>query len=212
MTFAQASDYFMKLPLKAEKAIIVVDNYLKQNFLQKIFSCGSPKLNKIFFPVRDQLFAIGKVKFSDEDPEHAHLLTTIFKSLTKKDHCAMMGSHWKEIGFQSDLPERDIRGTGMLGNLLVLQLMEAHKDWVLEFWEHSTNKNFDFPMMCSFYSLTVVVLEIFRDTKIIRKLNEDSLTPGAYEKMFFNMFAGVFILFFVTYKRRGANFSSYGLV
>ena len=63
-------------------------------------------------------------------------------------------------------------------------------------------------MMISFFGFTKIVLEIFRDTKIVRKANMAS----NFTRFFQIMFNAVFLNFYVTYKRKGGDFEHYGFI
>ena len=90
MTWKEADGYFMGLRLNDEKKRIKTVSSNK-GFLDKFLSCMNAKLNPQFYDDRDQLFALALLKYSDSITEHTYMLTSIYKIITGKDYCALVG-------------------------------------------------------------------------------------------------------------------------
>ena len=64
---------------------------------------------------------------------HHRILNTIYKRLTGQTKAvAQIGSHWQQIGFQRSDPRTDIRGSGMLGVLQFLFILEEFPETIAQ--------------------------------------------------------------------------------
>jgi ELMO domain-containing protein len=70
------------------------------------------------------MFALTRVKLDTQIAEHEILIKSIYKKLTKQEHCRTIGGHWGDIGFQGSDPKTDVRGAGILGLIHILYFID----------------------------------------------------------------------------------------
>ena len=205
MNFDSAWEYFRNLDTSLEEANIVTDSP-PSNFFERLFTCFHSKKDPKHFKERNKIFSIAKIKYDPQIDEHYSILASFYKFLSEDQACPATGFHWKSIGFQTNDPSRDIRGTGMLGPWQALLFQEYHPEGIKQIWEYSTEEKFSFPLMVSLFGFSKLTLDIFRDSKIWGYLNKkpDVLTT------FNQMYMASFFYFFSVYKSKGYNFKQYG--
>ena len=174
--------------------------------MDRILGCFKSKLEIKHVGERDLIFCIGKVSYDDNNPTHYSILSAIFHFFKPTQACPGVGEHWKTIGFQSDLPSRDIRGSGMLGPLQILFLSERHKEWLLMMYQHSRKNEYSFPLVVYFFGFSLLTLKIFRLPSVWGYLNKQT----SVFQHFNEMFIAASLTFYSKYKKGGYSYRSYG--
>ena len=140
----------------------------KLNFLQKILGCFSKKspLSETHLESRDFIFCLAKTEYDPKIECHYIILFALYRKITGEKSCISSGTHWKDIGFQSDLPARDIRGSGMLGPLAALYFIEKQENGIESMWDYSKDPEKNFPLMVSIFEKVLMAMKLLRDGSI----------------------------------------------
>lgn len=96
----------------------------------------------------------------------------------------MIGSHWQKIGFQSNDPRTDIRGTGMLGVLQILWLIENYPNTLKEIYAHSLTKEYEFPLAIKLFTFSALALGQLKTKKSYYACNEHKSVFLACNKIY----------------------------
>ena len=129
----------------------------------------SPKLNH----ERDILFALTKVSYQSDIAEYEAIVKTIYKKLMDTKICPDVGSHWQNIGFQRVDPATDIRGSGMLGILQIVAMLDEYPKSMKAILEHSQDSQYEFPLVCKMLDVTVMCLDRLRSGKLYPWCNQE---------------------------------------
>ena len=103
--------------------------------------------------------------------EHHQMIMTIYRFLTNETVCPQIGSHWQTIGFQGTDPRTDIRGCGMLGVLQVLHFQYNKPKTFKMIYQHSIQKESEFPLIIQLFSFTSLCLGQVRSGKLYPMCN-----------------------------------------
>lgn len=114
------------------------------------------------------------------------MINSIYRFLRPEDgnSVQMIGSHWQNIGFQSNDPRTDIRGTGMLGVLQILWFAENYPNTLKAIYAHSLTKDYEFPLAIKLFEFSALVLSQLKTKKIFYACNEHSSVFLACNKVY----------------------------
>lgn len=99
------------------------------------------------------------------DPEaskfihHKRIMYQIYFGLTQKQSPGLVGKQWQDIGFQGNDPRTDVRGSGMLGVLLLLYLIEKFPVSIQEVWIISQRIENQFPLATKVLELSSFIVK-----------------------------------------------------
>lgn len=180
------------------------------NFFTKILSCLTKKvpLKTGLTEERDFIFCLAKTPYDDEVDGHFSVLSTIYSHITGEKSCASSGPHWKDIGFQSDLPSRDIRGSGMLGPFAALHLVESYPQFTQAMVQHSLNPETNFPFIVSIFEKVLLGMKLVRQST----LNSVANSSDSFVQFFMELCEALNFLFFAIYEKGSYNIRNYGSV
>lgn len=119
----------------------------------------------------------------------------------------MIGGHWKKIGFQGEVPARDIRGSGMLGIVQVMSLLKRHKRWAKFLWRHSNRKKTSFPLVVSLFGFTTFTLDLFREGG---KINTIANKESNLLECFNDFYCSLVLAFFSSFVYKELDYKEYG--
>lgn len=131
--------------------------------------CFRPKCNMEAVNTWKTIFRISKISFDEDNLLHHRILNTLHMLITgRSTPPPRKGSHWQTIGFQSNDPITDLRGAGMMGLLLPLNLFAKFK--VLSKFLVDTSKlpEQNFPLMVVLISYTKASIEAAGTTDILK--------------------------------------------
>jgi len=167
LSFSEAWETAKKIPLADERRRVQEEVNASRGFLQKLFSCGKGGLPAALLEERDQILALAKVPFNEDDEFHFNLLQSIYIKITGKvKEVPRFGPHWETIGFQGRDPATDLRGVGILGLLQILAFVSNHGTMFKKMWQHSTHEKYNFPLCISGFSVTQAMMETLRAEKL----------------------------------------------
>ena len=131
--------------------------------------CFRPKCNMDAIDTWKKIFKISKLKFDENNLLHHRILNTLHMLITgRSTPPARKGSHWKSIGFQSNDPITDLRGAGMMGLLLPLNLFAKYKALSKFLVDTSKLPEQNFPIMVVLISYTKASIEAAGTTDILK--------------------------------------------
>ena len=182
----------------------------KMSFFNKILSCISKKvpLNSSKTQERDFIFCLAKTTYDDSTEGHFSTLSSVYRNITGETHCAASGNHWKTIGFQSDIPSRDIRGSGMLGPFTALHLVEQYREQTNYMWEQSKNPETNFPFTVSIFEKVLQAMNLVRN----KVVNSIANKAESFVEFFMELCEVLMITFFAIYEKGSYNIRNYGSV
>ncbi|XP_076466277.1 uncharacterized protein LOC143297725 isoform X2 [Babylonia areolata] len=174
LSFSDIWQYFRRMDHTAVRDKIQVTTEKKglSGIVSRLF--GPPRLHKDLHADREVVFCIAATAFNNGEEEHLQSLQTIYRLLTgSRFSCARYGSHWEEIGFQGRDPSTDLRGTGMLGLVQLVNFLQedATSQLARDLYKLSLHptQNFPFCVMC--INISRITLQALRDGVLNRECN-----------------------------------------
>ena len=150
--------------------------------------CFWRKRNMFAVNTWEKIYKISKISFDENDLLHHRILNTLHSLITGcPTPPARKGEHWEAIGFQSNDPITDLRGAGMMGLLLPLNLFAKFKVLSKFFVETSKLPEQNFPMMIVLISYAKASIEVAGTTNILKS---ESSFEGCWDRMAY-FFAGM---------------------
>ncbi|EAR85347.1 ELMO/CED-12 family protein (macronuclear) [Tetrahymena thermophila SB210] len=198
INFIDAWSDFKKQNLSEYKKQIVTSTQDKKSFSVFEFLnsfCGviNPNISSVeLLNERDQIFALAKLQFDDEQPLHFQILYSIFCNLTNNYNCPRIGSHWEQIGFQGKNPGTDLRGAGMLGLLQILAFVSHYKDYIIDVLKYSHDPIHNFPLSITLINVTDIVLQACREQKLNSLINKEKSVISVFNNFYFATFYFLF--------------------
>lgn len=131
--------------------------------------CFKPKKNMEAVNAWEKIFKISKLKFDENNLLHHRILNTLHMLVTGcSTPPVRKGSHWQTIGFQSNDPITDLRGSGMMGLLLPLNLFAKYKVLSKFLVDTSRLPEQNFPIMVVLISYTKAAIEAAGTTDLLK--------------------------------------------
>ncbi|KAL4445995.1 hypothetical protein ABPG74_010987 [Tetrahymena malaccensis] len=198
INFIDAWSDFKKQNLSEYKKQIVTSSQEKKQFSVFEFLnsfCGvvNPNISSVeLLNERDQIFAIAKLQFDDEQPLHFQILYSVFCNLTNNYNCPRIGSHWEQIGFQGKNPGTDLRGAGMLGLLQILAFVSHYKEYIVDVLKYSHDPIHNFPLCITLINVTDIVLQACREQKLNSLINKEKSVISVFNNFYFATFYFLF--------------------
>ncbi|KAH0795636.1 hypothetical protein GPJ56_000515 [Histomonas meleagridis] len=94
------------------------------------------------------IYLLSRTPFEEDNLLHHRILNTLHMLITGCQTPPLRyGNHWQTIGFQSNNPITDLRGAGILGLLLPMQLFAKYKSMGQKVIETSRLPGQNFPLM-----------------------------------------------------------------
>jgi len=152
--------------------LIEQSSRLNSNVPQIVFSskncCCFPK--GIPFSVSDgwkELYLSSRLAFDENDVVHHRILNSLHSSITGiKTPPPRKGSHWTDVGFQSEDPIKDLRSTGMLGLALPLAVFSKFKPFGQRVISISRSPDHPFPLMLIMIVFVGNALDVAKNTDL----------------------------------------------
>ncbi|OHT16456.1 hypothetical protein TRFO_02724 [Tritrichomonas foetus] len=134
--------------------------------------CFRPKRNMNAVTTWEKIYRISKIPFNEENILHHRILNTLHSLMTGcTTPPARKGAHWETIGFQSQDPITDLRGAGMMGLLLPLNLFAKFKVLSKFLIDTARLPEQNFPIMVVLISYTKAAIETAGSTDILKSGN-----------------------------------------
>lgn len=131
--------------------------------------CFRPKINQEAVNTWKKIFQISKLQFDENSLLHHRILNTLHMLMTgRSTPPPRKGTHWQTIGFQSKDPITDLRGAGMMGLLLPLNLFAKYKTLSKFLIDTSKLPEQNFPIMVVLISYTKASIEAAGTTDILK--------------------------------------------
>eukprot|EP00505_MAST-04D_sp_SCG-Rhode-Island_P006883 Stramenopile-MAST_4_protein_6883 len=143
---------------------------------------------------RDTVFLLAKLPVREDKEMHYNALQAIYRRITGADRdVPMRASAWMDIGFQTENPLTDIRGTGMLGLVHMLGFLDAHLPVVHKIHRLSKTDTNSFPFLVSGFNVSRGVLSALRQGALNAWCNKTNdvlqTTQRFYNATFFSFYA-----------------------
>ncbi|KAM6369639.1 LOW QUALITY PROTEIN: ELMO domain-containing protein 3 [Pluvialis apricaria] len=137
------------------------------------FLFGPPRLQPQLQGERELALAMAQCGLDDNERVHMRILQTIYKKLTcSRLGCPRYGAHWEELGFQGVDPGTDLRGTGMLGLMQILFVMDSQTlPLAREIFQLSQHETQNFPFCIMSVNITRIVIQALREECLSRECN-----------------------------------------
>ena len=165
----------------------------KKRGLMKLFSSKPKKMNAALSGDRDTVFLLAKLPVREDKEMHYNALQAIYRRITGADRdVPMRASAWMDIGFQTENPLTDIRGTGMLGLVHMLGFLDAHLPVVHKIHRLSKTDTNSFPFLVSGFNVSRGVLSALRQGALNAWCNKTNdvlqTTQRFYNATFFSFY------------------------
>jgi len=166
-----AWDELSNLNLQDLKNTIIFEDFSHLNFFQRIFAKCTRKyiFNPNIINERDQIFLLTKVPLKMSEKLHNEILSSTLLLITGNKST----SNWTIIGYQNSNPESDTRSVGIFGPLQMLFLSELHTPLAKSLYKLSISEDQFFPLACSLFGFSSIVLEALREGRITSKCNKE---------------------------------------
>lgn len=118
---------------------------------------------------RRQLLALAKVPYDPTDALQSRIFHTLYKAIT--------GTHltiptWTVAGFQNDDPAPDLRATGLLGVLTLLDLCQKHDTFVQSRLRPAEGSPQWFPLAITSFNATLYAMQALRWGRLNSAIND----------------------------------------
>jgi hypothetical protein len=135
--------------------------------------------------------ALAKMRFNPQNSLHVQTLTLLWQMVyDKEDVVPIIGSHWRNIGFQGDNPSSDLRSSGMMGLLCMLYLVSEASS----FKERLLNSSVSSYLALICIRCCTIALDNLRKGNLSSTINSANEVAGP----FFKFFVGLLNYWFTT--------------
>lgn len=133
-------------------------------FLSKIGFLRKPQIT---WNDRDDLISLSQMKLDWNDVTHLSVMEALYQSVTHGvfkgfPENAAPGPKWEVIGFQGVDPSTDLRGSGLLGPLQMIQLAKDDPTLVQKIYLLSRSSVQEFPLMAVALNWSLATLQTIR--------------------------------------------------
>lgn len=107
-------------------------------------------------------------KMDHSIPVHNHILTTMYKQLTKSEKSvAATGGHWEPLGFQGSDPGTDLRAAGMFALLQLSYLTTMCSTVSQTLYNTAIGSRYSFPFALVSINMTAYTLDMYKQKVIM---------------------------------------------
>jgi len=172
LTYAKAWNTLKSQNLTTELSSIIREDTTHMNPISRFYKnyIKPTKLNDSLTHERDIILALMKVKVRTDF--HSLMLERIYRLISIYTPKGISKS-WVLIGFQSNAPETDIRGTGMFGVLQVLYFAETYSELMKRYFLVSIDEKQNFPLVVVMFGFTAMAAEALREGKLTSLCNTE---------------------------------------
>ncbi|KAI1701196.1 ELMO/CED-12 family domain-containing protein [Ditylenchus destructor] len=192
--------------------------------LPSYFACGLPSVKKWMnrhqsmkdYPLRSSaladeqvlIIAVSKVAYSNTEPVHWELLSSIYRHIAQSISDDRYGAHWEKIGFQGSDPALDLRGVGVFGlcQLLFLVSNGLTSQMIDQLLQMANNPLQGFPFAVVGLNWTQMILERVKRGK----LNHLATKENSFISCVNGIYRGCFIVFLKFWKTRKCTIADFG--
>ena len=207
MTYKQALKEILsgKDQLEANRSNIVTEakpTYLKKRSgFMGVFGPKKPKkLNPKLIDERDNVFLMAQLKFDADNETHVSILQAVYRRLTGSNrNIPLIARMWMDIGFQTQNPQTDIRGTGVFGLLQMLGFVESHFDLVYKIHQLSLTETNSFPLMATAFNVSSKCLSALRQGALNKVANDNE---SVYERSVQDFYESAFYAFYSEFRKK----------
>jgi hypothetical protein len=159
---------------------------------------GQPELQA----ERALVFNFAEMTLDNKYLEHQRCMQTLYRKLTGSDAVLQtIDSTWTEIGFQNPDPSTDLRGSGMLGLLHLLFLVDGYLPFARRMWTSSQKEYHTFPLVLISFNLTCLAKETLRGCLLYNSIKERKSVWRVVNELY----VGLMYCFFTKWEEKGSN-------
>jgi ELMO domain-containing protein len=193
VNFADVWFRVKNLKLIYEKNLVQKESQGTWSFLRKyVCSCFSKRLSVNLLTEQDQIIAFSKQIFKEEDDYHFRMLYTIYTTLTGDHHCARFGSHWEQVGYNSQDPARDLGKSGMFGILQIIAFTSFHRKFFIQAYRYSRDETHGFPFCNLLLKISKFTIKSLREGYLQSLVENQKSVINAVNNFYFSMFYKIF--------------------
>ncbi|XP_060068530.1 uncharacterized protein LOC132548665 [Ylistrum balloti] len=172
---------------------------------------GPPKLNRNLLKEKEFIFCLAATQLDNSTLVHTRALQTIYRCLTgSRFDCGRFGPHWEEVGFQGNDPSTDLRGTGILGLLNLVNLLRNPKRQSLaqDIYKLSLHPTQNFPFCVMGINMSRIAIQALREDCLNKECNKRQEVLDVIN----DFYAALYLDLYQTWKSQGMTITDSGHV